>query len=85
MWGHDLRQILTQLTTSLIRVRPWFEPGVWRDSWMKSHLENLAKDTVNYAWNFELISLENGIILCDEQSDLTLGFSFDLLLYHNNE
>ena len=85
MWGHDLRQSLTQITTSLIRVRPWFEPGVWGGSWMKSHLENLAKDTVNYAWSFELIAPENGIILCDEESDLTLEFSFDLLLYHNNE
>lgn len=80
--GEDLRGALTSLTRSPLRARPWFEPGAWGGQWMKTRIPRLAQDVPNYAWSFELISPENGIVL--ESDALALEVPFDTLLFHDS-
>ncbi len=82
MRGDAFRQSLDGMLTTPFRARPWFEAGVWGGDWMKKHLQGLNPDEVNYAWSFELITPENGIVL--EGNGLLLEVSFDFLLYRNN-
>lgn len=81
MQGDDFRAALDQLSQTVFRVRPWFEPGAWGGQWLKEHLTDLPQDAPNYAWSFEMIAPEQGIIFGDEQH--LMEVSFDFLMYHN--
>jgi len=81
--GFSFRETLTAMTKSVVRARPWFEPGVWGGEWIKEKVQQLNQDEVNYAWSFELITPENGLML--QKDNLLLEVSFDFLMYHNNE
>jgi len=81
MKGRDFREALDAMSKNAFRARPWFEAGVWGGDWMKKKLHGLAQNEVNYAWSFELITPENGIVL--ESSGLLLEASFDFLMYRN--
>lgn len=81
--GNDFRSGLENVVKNPFRVRPWFEPGVWGGHWMKEKFRGLNSDAENYAWSFEIIAPENGIIFDSDGIMLEVGFEF--LLFHNHK
>ena len=80
--GDEFRKAVYEISESSFRVRPWFFPGPWGGKFMQGHM-GLDPDQPNYAWSFELIVPENGIIL--KKDGVMLEFSFDCLMFLQNE
>ncbi len=80
--GDAWRRLLDDMAHTWFRVRPWFEPGPWGGQWLKRHIPELPQDAPNYAWSFELITPENGLLVED---GCLVEFSFDWLMYRAHE
>lgn len=81
--GSDFRDALESLSRNALRVRPWFEPGPWGGQWMREQFGDLPQDVPNYAWSFELIAPENGLLLSSGYRILEI--SFDVLMFAHRD
>ncbi len=77
MRGDDFRQVLHELAHRPLRVKPWFAPGPWGGQWMKEQF-GLPPEQPNYAWSFELIAPENGVLLGNGEDVLECSFDYVL-------
>lgn len=82
MFFSNLVATATALGKGVFRARPWFEKGVWGGQWMKEHLKGLNLAEVNYAWSFELITPENGLVFEHDGYLQEVAFDFLMLLQH---
>jgi predicted NBD/HSP70 family sugar kinase/mannose-6-phosphate isomerase class I len=67
---------LQSISNTIIRNRPWFEPGVWGGQWMKNHIPGISSEEINYAWSFELIAPENGLVFVGDNHLLEIAFDW---------
>lgn len=84
-WAYkkDIEKGIDIISKSIMRPRPWFSPGVWGGQWMKEHIPQLNPEAVNYAWSFELIAPESGIVF--ESDGFLLEVSFDTMMFMRNK
>jgi mannose-6-phosphate isomerase class I len=78
--GDDFRAALDELGRNVLRARPWFAPGPWGGQWLKRRVPEAPQDVPNYAWSFELIAPENGLVFGDQAT--AVEASFDWLMYY---
>lgn len=78
-FAEDLFDGMRRMASSVFRPRPWFDPGVWGGQWMKAHLDGLSQKEENFAWSFEIIAPENGVVF--ESGGNLLELSFDTFMF----
>lgn len=85
-WGTHaaISKGLQYLSQNAFRVRPWFEAGAWGGDWMKEKIPGINREEVNYAWSFEMIVPENGLVFESDGSVLEVAFDW-LMMEHSKE
>lgn len=83
MHGAALRATLRKMAHTWFRPRPWFEPGPWGGQWIKKQVPQLPQDAPNYAWSFELIAPENGVVF--ESDGKLMEITLDTLMFQEYE
>lgn len=77
--NENVQNMLTGKVAGLRVVQNSAEPGAWGGQWIRDNIKSLAQDVPNYAWSFELIVPENGLIL--GSGNRMLEVSFDSVMY----
>lgn len=80
--GAAFRKALLEVSETPFRIRPWFYPGPWGGKFMQGHM-GLDPEAPNFAWSFEMIVPENGIIM--ETDGTALECSFDCIMFLYNQ
>ncbi len=83
MSGAGFRTALHTVSSSPFRVRPWFYPGPWGGKYMQGHM-GLDPDQPNFAWSFELIVPENGLVFQSGTHRLECAFDFLMFQEHRS-
>lgn len=78
-YNHDLQEGISRLAHNTFRVRPWFEAGAWGGQWLKTHISGINTEEINYAWSFEMIVPENGVLF--ESDGCLMEIPFEWLMY----
>jgi mannose-6-phosphate isomerase class I len=73
--GVDLRRAIRGAAQRPFRTKPWFLPGPWGGQFMKGHM-GLDSNQPNFAWSYELISPENGVLVGRDSGPVELPFPF---------
>jgi Phosphomannose isomerase len=77
--GNAYRHALEQMSRRPIRVKPYFDPGVWGGQWMRN-VFGLPKNTPNFAWSFDGVPEENSLQLQFGKTVVEIP-CIDLVLY----
>lgn len=80
--GDAFRRALAETAAAPFRLVPFFDPGVWGGQWMKRVCG--LDDAANYAWCFDGVPEENGLMFSDGDDRLELP-ALDLVLRHPRE
>lgn len=73
--GSQLRSLISSTAHRPFRVKPWFLPGPWGGQFMKGHM-GLNSNAPNFAWSYELIAPENGVLVGQASMSVELPFPF---------
>ncbi len=76
--GDTFRNTMDAMCRDSFRVRPWFASGVWGGTWLRDNVEGTDASVENLAWSYELMALENGVLI--QSGGLLAEFSFAFLM-----
>ncbi len=78
--GAVLAEALQTAVHRPFRVVPFFDPGPWGGQWLKEVCD-LDRSAVNYAWGFDCVPEENGLVFAFNGGDFEIP-AIDLVFTH---